>query len=247
MKSSIFYFFITVVEFISSKLIFSTFHFLKYLFFEIERNFFLYSFWSQFTKFNISREFVKKERIKSDFRINWFFETELVFTISCIKSNIVKRMFFIYFKTIRIFSIIENSFVIEKIFVLFSTSISIFFEFLAVFLKRRNDENRVLMIDEMYWKRREFLDVRELREVRREFLDVQKLKNVKQEMLEFKKENETFMMLIYLFIIMQIFNLMKIFMKMWCYLIDFDIFLNVFMIKCQKKFESTFKLTVVIA
>jgi hypothetical protein len=104
-----------------------------------------------------------------------------------------------------------------------------------------------LMTDEMYWERREFLDVRELREVRREFLDVRELKDVKQEMLEFEKEDETLMMLVYLFIIMQISSLMKIFMKMWCYSIDFDIFSDVFMIKCQKKSESTLRLTVVIA
>jgi hypothetical protein len=103
-----------------------------------------------------------------------------------------------------------------------------------------------LMIDEMYWEKGEFLDVQELRKVRREFLDVQELKDVKQEMLEFEKEDETFIMLIYLFIIMQIFNLMKVFMKMWCYSIDFDIFSDILMIKCQKKSESTLRLIVVI-
>jgi hypothetical protein len=43
---------------------------------------------------------------------------------------------------------------------------------------------------------------------------VRELKDVRQEMLEREKENEMLMMLIYLFIIMQIFNLMRNFVKM---------------------------------
>ncbi len=43
---------------------------------------------------------------------------------------------------------------------------------------------------------------------------MRELKDVRQEMLEREKENEMLMMLIYLFIIMQIFNLMRNFVKM---------------------------------
>ncbi len=55
-------------------------------------------------------------------------------------------------------------------------------------LKKREDEDRDLMIDEVI----------EMRSSEHEFLDVTELKEVKREMLEFENEKEEFMMLVYL-------------------------------------------------
>jgi hypothetical protein len=98
----------------------------------------------------------------------------------------------------------------------------------------REDERRDLMIDEVI----------KMKELKREFLDVCELSKVRREVLALEKENEEFILLVNLFILL-IYELC--FMKMWCYSIDFDIYSDYFLITNQKKFESTLRLMIVIA